>query len=193
MSVRKNAPYADRIEEDGKVLIYEGHDIPRYQGTPDPKTVDQPAKTRFGTPTDNTRFFDAAQAHKQGRKSSELVRVYEKVRPSIWVYSGVFKLLDAWQEISNARKVFKFKLELTSEVNSDDSGFRKLEHERLIPSEVKLAVWKRDKGRCVECGSAENLHFDHIIPYSKGGSSLVAENVQLLCAKHNLEKRDNIQ
>jgi hypothetical protein len=27
MSLLENAPYADRIEEDGKILIYEGHDI----------------------------------------------------------------------------------------------------------------------------------------------------------------------
>jgi 5-methylcytosine-specific restriction endonuclease McrA len=37
------------------------------------------------------------------------------------------------------------------------------------------------------------LHFDHIIPYSLGGSSKDAENIQLLCAKHNLEKHDAIQ
>lgn len=29
MSRRPNAPYADRIEEDGTVLIYEGHDVPK--------------------------------------------------------------------------------------------------------------------------------------------------------------------
>ena len=29
MSLRNNAPYADSIEDDGKILIYEGHDIPR--------------------------------------------------------------------------------------------------------------------------------------------------------------------
>jgi len=45
----------------------------------------------------------------------------------------------------------------------------------------------------VKCGSTNNLHFDHIIPYSKGGPSLVAENIQLLCARHNLEKRDKIE
>ena len=59
--------------------------------------------------------------------------------------------------------------------------------------DVKRAVWKRDAGRCVECGSEDNLHFDHVLPYSKGGSSLVAENVQLLCARHNLAKSDRIQ
>jgi 5-methylcytosine-specific restriction endonuclease McrA len=63
----------------------------------------------------------------------------------------------------------------------------------MIPTPVKLAVWKRDRGRCVECGSTDNLHFDHVIPYSRGGSSLVAENIQLLCARHNFSKRDRIQ
>jgi hypothetical protein len=29
MSLRKGAPYADRIEDDGQILIYEGHDVPR--------------------------------------------------------------------------------------------------------------------------------------------------------------------
>ena len=37
MSQREGAPYADRVEEDGRVLIYEGHDIGR--GGPDPKSV----------------------------------------------------------------------------------------------------------------------------------------------------------
>ena len=38
-----------------------------------------------------------------------------------------------------------------------------------------------------------HLHFDHIIPFSKGGSSLVAENIQLLCVRHNIAKRDRIE
>jgi hypothetical protein len=32
MSLRKNAPYADRVEENGKILVYEGHDVPKYKG-----------------------------------------------------------------------------------------------------------------------------------------------------------------
>ena len=68
-----------------------------------------------------------------------------------------------------------------------------LDHNRMIPTSVKLDVWKRDKGQCTQCGSKDNLHFDHILPYSKGGTSLKAENIQLLCARHNLQKRDKIQ
>jgi 5-methylcytosine-specific restriction endonuclease McrA len=106
----------------------------------------------------------------------------------------VFRLVDAWREPSGGRQVFKFKLEL---VDDPDADLREtpqdLEHNRLIPSEVKLAVWKRDSGRCVTCGSTDNLHFDHVLPFSKGGSSLVAENIQLLCARHNLSKSDRIE
>ena len=32
MSRRSNAPYRDRIEENGRVLIYEGHDVSRHDG-----------------------------------------------------------------------------------------------------------------------------------------------------------------
>jgi len=31
MSLRPGAPYADNVEEDGRVLIYEGHDEPRNE------------------------------------------------------------------------------------------------------------------------------------------------------------------
>ncbi|MEN8209443.1 MAG: HNH endonuclease, partial [Candidatus Fermentibacteria bacterium] len=37
MSVRENAPYEDEITEDGTVLIYEGHDVPKTKGISNPK------------------------------------------------------------------------------------------------------------------------------------------------------------
>ena len=40
MSLRHGAPYSDRVEDSGRVLIYEGHDIPRQKSSPEPKTVD---------------------------------------------------------------------------------------------------------------------------------------------------------
>ena len=36
MSLRRGAPYADRIEDDGKTLIYEGHDFTAKDGRPEP-------------------------------------------------------------------------------------------------------------------------------------------------------------
>ena len=127
---------------------------------------------------------------------AELVKVYEKIHPGIWVYNGIFRLIDAWQEKSGSRKVFKFKLLLTEKKDVRDGDTEQeieLNHNRLIPSDVKLNVWKRDKGQCVICGQSDNLHFDHIIPFSRGGSSLVEDNIQLLCARHNIAKRDKIE
>jgi hypothetical protein len=192
MSIRQGAPYADRIEDNGKMLIYEGHDVVYKKDGANPKSVDQPYKNPSGTLTQNGLFFEAAMAFKEGKREPELVKVYEKIRPGMWTYNGIFKLIDAWKETSNAREVFKFRLVLAENVDYKGEREEDIEQTRLIPASVKLEVWKRDKGRCVICGSTDNLHFDHIIPYSKGGSSLVAENIQLLCARHNLEKRDRI-
>lgn len=194
MSLRAGAPYADRIEENGKILIYEGHDIPSFKDGPKPKSVDQPERNPGGGLTQNGLFYAAAHRYKAGRIEPELVKVYEKIKSGIWVYNGKFKLIDAWREEINSREVFKFKLELIDEFNVlNFNDFKDIEHNRLIPTIVKLEVWKRDKGKCVKCGRQDNLHFDHIIPYSKGGSSLVAENIQILCARHNIAKKDKIE
>ena len=201
MSLRSSAPYADRIESEGRILIYEGHDVPKAPGKLIPKNIDQPMTNPSGSLTQNGLFFKAAQQYKAGERKAEIVRVYEKIHKGIWTYNGHFRLIDAWQELSNTRQVFKFRLELAEDgIQVDNTKLDKehfepkdIEHNRIIPASVKLEVWKRDKGKCVICGSMDNLHFDHIIPYSKGGSSLVAENIQLLCARHNIAKKDKIE
>ena len=155
MSVRPGAPYRDRFEGEGHVLIYEGHDVPRNFSTRDPKSIDQPEVSPTGKPTQNGKFFEAA-LKARGGDPPELVRVYEKIKEGIWVFNGIFALTDAWKEFDGHRKVFKFRLELRVEGISVPATREReeLEHTRLIPSSVKVEVWKRDKGRCCKCGSS---------------------------------------
>jgi hypothetical protein len=194
MSRRCNAPYRDRIEQEGRVLIYEGHDVARTAKAPDPKSVDQPRLTPSGKLTQNGLFERAALAAKNATIAPEIVAVYEKIHAGIWAFNGMFLLTDAWQETQTDRKVFKFRLELdVSDLNLEFSSDAELETTRIIPSAIKLEVWKRDDGKCILCGAADNLHYDHDVPYSKGGSSLTAKNIRLLCARHNLAKSDKIE
>jgi len=195
MSVRPGAPYADRVEDEGRILIYEGHDCTKTMDVPDPKRIDQPENNHGGSLTQNGLFAESVRLHKEAGAAPEKVGVYEKIRSGIWVYNGTFELIDCWKEASGGRKVFKFKLRFSA---TDDSAritttALELEDDRLIPSWVKLEVWKRDQGRCRKCGTGLGLHFDHIIPYSKGGSSKDPANIQILCGRHNLEKRDHIE
>ena len=62
---------------------------------------------------------------------------------------------------------------------------------RHISNKVRSEVWARDNGQCVYCNSSEDLQFDHIIPFSKGGSN-AAENLQILCKICNQNKSDKI-
>lgn len=77
MSVRENAPYRDQLQENGTVLVYEGHDHPKNAACLHPKLTDQPGQLPSGKLTQNGKFDRAAQEFKTGRRAPERVRVYE--------------------------------------------------------------------------------------------------------------------
>jgi hypothetical protein len=56
-----------------------------------------------------------------------------------------------------------------------------------ISQTVRVEVWQRDGGRCVDCLSQEKLEFDHIIPVAMGGGN-TSRNLQLLCETCNRRK-----
>lgn len=190
MSTRKGAPYDDSISNDGKTLEYEGHDAKNDKN----KEYDQPRTDNNGNLTENGRFCQAIDESKnRGEPCSEKVRVYEKIRTSVWAFRGVFLLRDYKYVKSKGRMVFKFILEITD----DNLTYRKVAanqtHNRIIPSGVMREVYVRDGGKCAKCGATTNLHYDHILPYSKGGSSKTPKNIQILCEKCNLAKTNHIE
>ena len=186
MSTAKNAPYVDEVFDDG-VIEYEGHDAPKSNDY-NKKMVDQPAYTKTGRLTENGKFLKAVDDFKKFKRNAAKIQVYRKIEPGVWVDMGFYDLMDGYQRNDGNRNVFKFLLNPIFDFDSDGEDFQDIVHDRLIPGDVQREVYERDKGQCTKCGSTENLHFDHIIPFSKGGSSKTASNIQLLCAKHNLKK-----
>lgn len=120
-------------------------------------------------------------------------------RRTWWIYKNEFYLED---EGYSADKVLILILDLLDQrekkVKRAQARLSRVRSEDLdintrppISDEVKLFVWQRDKGKCVKCGSQRNLEFDHIIPFSKGGSNS-ARNIQLLCEQCNRSKGANL-
>ena len=58
------------------------------------------------------------------------------------------------------------------------SGVTLPKRARTIPQDVKIAVSMRDEGKCRICGSTNDLQYDHIIPWSRGGSSTAPDNIR---------------
>lgn len=194
MSLRPNAPYADAFRADG-VLEYEGHDAQRGAGNPNPKNIDQPLRSARGTLTENGKFADWTDRYQRGERPPTSFHVYEKMQDGIWTFRGVYELVAYRTERDGYRNVFKFEMQPTDRESeaSDPETLHRDAQTRQIPTMVKQAVYKRDRGACVLCGSKDLLHYDHDLPYSKGGSSATVANVRLLCARHNLAKSDRIE
>jgi hypothetical protein len=83
------------------------------------------------------------------------------------------------------RQNLKFK-SIEREIKAFENLDR-LIHRDPIPESVRLYVWQRDQGQCVECHRRDGLEFDHIIPVSEGGSA-TERNIQLLCLRCNRTK-----
>ena len=81
-------------------------------------------------------------------------------------------------------------------IDSADRTYRKFTHLRTelrpasrehLSASKRKRILLRGKGRCVKCGSRENLEIDHMVPLARGGSSRL-ENLQLLCRDCNRRK-----
>jgi 5-methylcytosine-specific restriction endonuclease McrA len=87
-------------------------------------------------------------------------------------------------EASNVRRL---RLEKAHALQAMTRQLDEKAKRRVIPQDVKVAVWQRDGGRCAECASNKALEFDHIIPLAMGGANTM-RNLQLLCADCNRRK-----
>jgi len=116
-----------------------------------------------------------------------------------WTHPDGGKYVGEWENgypIEQGTNPLPEGLEYESEdwIEETDEDWIEEQSTRYIPSKVRREVWRRDQGRCSTpgCGSRKNLEFDHIIPFSEGGSNTV-RNIELLCEECNRKKSNNIE
>ncbi len=95
-------------------------------------------------------------------------------------------------------KEFNFELSDSDAQNVSKwflANFRKGVSRKRIPDEIKIELYKKQKGKCVACGEdlgdLSKIHVDHIIPWKLVGDEL-DNNYQDLCEKCNECKSDSI-
>lgn len=108
-----------------------------------------------------------------------------------YTYEEASELFEETRRFEKKAKLKKIKRKISQKVYELYSDIPADDERKPIQDDVKMTVWQRDNGKCIKCGSRENLEFDHIIPFSKGGSN-TERNIQLLCESCNREKYNNI-
>jgi hypothetical protein len=150
------------------LFIYQGHDSTAEgaAGSND----DQLLMYASGKPTENGKFFKAANAYKDGLRDSPLqIQVYEKLDPGVFFDKGIFNLVDAKYEKVVSRRVAAFYLSPADVTDHEVSW-----NERMIDPALKADVWKQSRGRCIVCAGESQMHF---VRDSE-------QSLQLMCSLH---------
>lgn len=134
-------------------------------------------------------------AEQRRRSSREPVRFATRGVRRYWLFkSEVYESEDARLTADDVRALVnetenrrRLKLEKAHALQAMRERLDSRARREPLAQEVKLLVWQRDGGRCVQCGEQRDLEFDHIIPISMGGANTV-RNLQLLCERCNRRK-----
>lgn len=108
------------------------------------------------------------------------------MRPGLWEQLAEYEPEDVGCKIfGHTCPVFFCQSGATETISGRPEG-------RYIPREVMLKVVRRDNHLCQLCFTYvpdDQIEFDHLIPFSKGGATTV-ENLRLLCRTCNQKKAD---
>ena len=130
------------------------------------------------------------------QQTSEPVRVLRYNRKALWQFHNKFY----WDDdglLADDVKALVLQRERTQQqkLNTARSLMRAEEAGKPtrepIPQELRRAVYERDGGKCLECGSGFELQYDHVLPVALGGATTL-ENLQLLCADCNRRKSSSL-
>ncbi len=104
-------------------------------------------------------------------------------------FGGWRKALEAFVDYINSENVSNESYIIDNAINNSTKHKTK----RDINLRTRFLVMKRDNFKCCMCGRSPattvglELHMDHIVPWSKGGETVI-DNLQTLCSDCNLGK-----
>ena len=144
------------------------------------------------------KYFNALE----GRGRRKLISLFEKFCervPERISEMGQEYALEVADRILHDRQLCNFIARTVIDIGFDgetEEGLRKqwVQRERW-PATVRSILLARDRGKCAGCGVdivqelREEAHIDHMFPIARGGCNDLV-NLQLLCSKCNLTKRD---
>jgi len=137
----------------------------------------------------------ASAGLERGKPALKLFVTSDKELENLILYIDAFKTFSNFPEFKASPEVDAEQLSAETLVRIDSSSMPTAApvktRRKAIPREIQREIWQRDGGKCVECETKEKLCFDHIVPFSKGGSNSI-RNLQLLCERCNLSKGNRI-
>lgn len=130
-------------------------------------------------------------------------KMKEVTRPfSDFNYGTYYNKFGSWALTLSAFVAYIQNEEISTKAQSnlsrvDSTHLQIKKTSRTINIRTRYKVLKRDGYKCIFCGSSPSkdesvkLHIDHIVPWSKGGETVI-DNLQTLCSTCNLGKSNSL-
>lgn len=138
-------------------------------------------------PKEKEKSLSPTKTQIQFNADQKLMEKLKKIRATLGRHTFNLTYEDMFNKMCDMVLEKLEKVEQKQKPKTTTSG-----ESRYIPVSIKQEIIKRDDFQCtfispitgVRCGAKTNLEFDHIHPFSLGGSSTL-DNMRCLCKAHN--------
>lgn len=153
-----------------------------------------PFPAEKGVPPDIKTLYEGAVSDLAKGKVEEEYVFSEAVRV-LHLHPGTYEDIAGYSEEDIGCKIFGHVCPVFWAASGATETVAYRRQGRRIPRDIMLKVVRRDNHVCQKCHTYvpdDQIEFDHLIPYSKGGPTTV-DNLRLLCRTCNRAKADTLE